>query len=158
MPERYSNYLKAILFPENFCEMSVGIMRNQCFTVQCFNYESKRRRGEDGRTAYHAEDATMLDFTIRINSPENGKLFLSHMKELEPHDYSFLFNATFKATDRIDNYEDAMVASGYIIDIEEVFNSTRNEGQTEQMLMHVKLLLNNITFVGKQKNLVLSIK
>ena len=158
MPERYSNYLKVILFPENICEMSVGILRNQCFTVQRFNYESKRRRGEEGRTAYHAEDVTVLEFTIRINSPENGKLFLSHMKELEPHDYSFLFNATFKSTDRIDNYEDALVATGYIIDIEEVFNSAKSEGQTEQMLMHVKLLLNNITFVGKQKNLMLSIK
>ena len=158
MVERYSNYLKVILFPENICEMSTGILRNQCFTVQHFSYESKRRRNEDGRTAYHAEDATVLDFTIRINAPESDKLFLTHIKESAPHDYSFLFNATFKSTDRIESYEDAMVASGYIIDIEEEFNSVKIGEQTEQMLMHVKLLLSNITFVGKQKNLVLSIK
>lgn len=158
MPERYSNYLKAILFPENICEMSAGILRNQCFTVQHFNYESRRSRSEGGRTTYHAEEASVLDFTIRILTPESDKLLLSHMKEQQPHDYSFLFNATFKSTDRIESYEDALVTSGYIIDIEEVFKSVNDGNQTDQMLMHVKLLLNGITFVGKQHNLELSIK
>ena len=89
--------------------------------------------------------------------PETGKELFSQIQKQESFAYSFLFNATFNAINSLESYEDAMVARGNIIDIEEVFYTERNNGQQEQMLMHVKLLLNSITFVGKQHNLELSI-
>ena len=157
MADNYSNYLKVILFTGDICETYAGITRDHCFTVQHFDYESKRFRSKENDANFHAEEPTILDFTIRINTPETGKELFSQIQKQESFAYSFLFNATFNAINSLESYEDAMVARGNIIDIEEVFYTERNNGQQEQMLMHVKLLLNSITFVGKQHNLELSI-
>ena len=155
MAEIYSNHLKVVFTPEDICEMRDAILREKCFTVQHFNYESKRRHGAS--STYHTEDSTILNFTVRINTPDDGKQLFAHMLDQESHAYSFLFNATFKPLGRIDNYEDAMMATGCIVDIVEEFNSTPNADMQEQMLMHVKLLLTSITFVGKENNLVLAV-
>lgn len=157
MADNYSNYLKVILFAGDICETNAGITRDHCFTVQHFDYESKRYRSKENDANYHAEEPTILDFSIRINTPETGKELFSQIQKQESFAYSFLFNTTFNAMNSLESYEDAMVARGYIIDIEEVFSTEKGKGQQEQMLMHVKLLLNNITFIGKQQNLVLSI-
>lgn len=157
MADDYSNYLKVILFAGDICETSAGITRDHCFTVQHFDYESKRYRSKENDANYHAEEPTILDFSIRINTPETGKELFSQIQKQESFAYSFLFNATFNAMNSLESYEDAMVARGYIIDIEEVFSTEKGKGQQGQMLMHVKLLLNSITFVGKQHNLELSI-
>ena len=157
MAENYSNYLKVVLFPGDICETDAGILRSDCYTVQHFNYENKRTRNEEKGITYRAEDPTWLECTIRLNTPEAGKQFFEQMQENESFAYSFLFNATFSATNSIEKYEDAMVAIGYIVDIEEVYNTAKETDQPEQMLMHIKMLLNTITFIGKQNNLVLSI-
>lgn len=157
MADNYSNYLKVILFPGDICETNAGVSRSNCFTVQHFSYKSKRYRGNKSRVNYHAEEPTVLEFTIRINTPNTGKDMFSQIKDQDSFAYSFLFNSTFGATNMLTSYDDAMVACGHIIDIEEVFSTSKNGNPQEQMLMHVKLLLNTITFIGKQHNLVLSI-
>ena len=157
MADTYSNYLKVILYPGDITEINAGISRNSCFTVQHFNYESKRFRSEDNNTNFYAEEPTVLEFTIRINTPETGKELYNQIQKHESFGYSFLFNATFSVTNTVESYEDAMVARGHIIDIEEVFASDTHNKQQEQMLMNVKLLLNTITFIGKQRNQELTI-
>ena len=157
MADNYSNYLKVILFPGDICETSGGISRNSCFTVLHFDYESQRFRSEKNEVNYHSEEPTVLTFTIRINTPETGKELFAQMQKLESFAYSFLFNTTFNAMNSVESYDDAMVAHGHIIDIDEVFAIGTYGGQHEQMQMHVKLLLNTITFVGKQRNLELTI-
>lgn len=156
MADNYSNYLKVILFPGDISETDAGISRDNCFTVQHFDYESKRYRSKDNNLNYHAEGPTVLNFTIRINTPETGKELFSQIQEQDSYAYSFLFNTTFSALNTVESYEDAMIARGHIIDIEEVFCTDNSNGQQEQMLMHVKLLLNTITFIGKQDNIVLT--
>ena len=153
MADTFSNYLKVVFVPEDLCEMSEAILRSNCMTVQHFNYESKREHDAETGTTYHREDSTVLDFTVRINTPDCGKQILAHMQDYEQHAYSFLFNATFKTTGRLDDYDDALMAVGSIIDVEEKFDTIQKTGQQEQMLMHVKLLLNSITFIGKENNL-----
>ena len=156
MAELFSNYLKVILYPEDIFEMHGVIRRDECFTVQHFNYESKRRRIGNTFTR-DTEDATILDLCVRINTPVSGKLFLEQMKDVEKHAFSFLFNATFNAMNAVETYEDAMVVCGYIVDVDEEFATVGQTGQAEQMLMNVKLLINTVTFIGKQNNMVLSI-
>lgn len=157
MADNYSNYLKVILFPGDICETNAGVSRSSCFTVQHFNYESKRYRSKKSKDNYHAEEPTVLEFTIRINTPNTCKELFSQMRYQDSFAYSFLFNSTFNATNMLTSYDDAMVARGHIIDIEETFSTSKNGNPQEQMLMHVKLLLNTITFIGKQHDLVLSI-
>ena len=147
----FSNHLKVVFVDEDLCEMSEAILRSNCLTVQHFSYESKRNHDNRSGSTLHNEDSTILDFTIRIDTPDRGKRLLEQMQEQEDFAYSFLFNATFKQNGRLDDYDDGMVAQGSIIDIEEVFSSDNQE----QMLMHIKLLLLSITFIGKEQNLVM---
>lgn len=153
MADNYSNHLKVVLVMEDICEMSDAILRSNCFTVQHFHYESRRSRNDESGVIRYAEDSTVLDITIRINNPDGGKQLFAHMQDQELHTYSFLFNATFKPTGRIDRYEDAMMTFGYVVDIEEDFSSNQPSGRQEQMLMHVKLLLSSIVFMGRDRNL-----
>ena len=153
----YSNYLKVVFTPEDLGEMSDAILRSNCHTVQHFHYESKRLRDPDSGIDIHAEDSTLMDITIRINNPNCGKQLLQHMQDVELHAYTFLFNATFKPTGRLDDYDDALMATGYIINIEETFDTPQQAEQQEQMLMHIRLLLNTITFVGMDNNLVFNV-
>lgn len=157
MAVTFSNYLKVVFVPEDICEMRDAILRENCFTVQHFNYESKRCHDAGSSSTYHSEASTKLDFTVRINTPVCGKQLLAHMQDPEQHAYSFIFNATFKPTGRLLDYDDAMMATGYIIDIEEDFTTIQKKEQPEQMLMHIHLLLNAITFVGKEHNITLTV-
>ena len=93
--------------------------------------------------------STILDFTIRLMSPEDGKPFYQQMQQNEPEFFTFLFNATLFNRQYVTGYEDAMVVNGYVIDVEDDFtNAPTSEGSTEQMLIHVKLLVANITYIG----------
>lgn len=157
MADTYSNQLKVVFVSEDISEMPDAILRENCFTVQHFSYESKHRRHAETGNTSHAEDASLLDISIRINTPDCGKELLAHMQDQERHPYSFLFNATFKPSGRIEDFDDGMTAVGYIVDIQEDFGSSIQMDQQEQMLMHIKLLINSITFIGKEGNTTLNI-
>lgn len=151
MADTYSNYLKVVFVAEDLLEMSDAILHSNCFTVQHFHYESRRNHNIRTGITLHSEESPVLDCTIRINAPDCGRQLLEHIQDPMQNTYTFLFNATFKPTGRLEDYEDAMVASGCIVDIMEEFTS----GKEEQMLMHIKLLLNSITFIGKESNLLM---
>lgn len=151
MAGSYSNQLKVVFALEDLCEMSAAILRANCFTVQHFHYRSQRSRDDRTGVTLSDEQPSLLDFTIRIDTPDCGKRLLEQMHEHEVYAYTFLFNATFKETGRLWDYEDALVAQGCIVDIQEVFTG----GDEEQMLMQVQILLRAITFVGKEHNIVL---
>ena len=157
MPQSYSNYLKVIFVPEDLCEMSEAILRSDCLTVQHFSYKSQRNHNTRTGLTLHDEDSTILDFTIRIDTPDCGKKLLEQIQSNEQFSYSFLFNATFKSSGRLLDYEDALVAYGSIIDIEEEFYTPTQPQNQELMLMHVKLLLLSVTFIGKNQNLIMKL-
>ena len=136
-----SNHLKAMLYPEDIRsidERKFRIPCDRCFTVLHFSYECKRERNKSGYP-FGNTTTTILDFTIRLMSPEDGKPFYHQMQQNEPE-----FNRQY-----VTGYEDAMVVNGYVIDVEDDFtNEPTSEGSTEQMLIHVKLLVANITYIG----------
>ena len=130
-----SNHLKAMLYPEDIRSLDERRFRipcDRCFTVLHFSYECKRERNKSG-----------------LMSPEDGKPFYHQMQQNEPEYFTFLFNATLFNRQAVTGYEDAMVVNGYVIDVEDDFtNAPTSEGSTEQMLIHVKLLVANIAYIG----------
>ena len=62
--------------------------------------------------------------------------------------YSFIFNATFDEHQRLTLYDDAIAIKGFVVDVAEAFQSKTEE----QMLLTVEVLLNRITYVGKDSN------
>ncbi len=149
-----SNNIKAILIPEDFSEMA-RVSQDKCLTLQHFDYKCQRCRNEEG-VPYGSTVSVILNCTIRTVEGLQG--YYDCMKKNTPQAFSFIFNATFDNNRYLWDFEDAMIATGYVVDIEEDFNSATNEaGETEQILCDVKILLSNIKYIGKSSNKTLSI-
>lgn len=157
MAKVFSNELKAILVMEDVSSPEAAVWQDKSFTVQQFSYDCRRDRNQQGEP-YGATLPSFLDFTIRVSSGDSAREFFERMYEREPFPYSFLFNARFDAQRKMSEYEDAMVASGYIIDVLESYdNEPQPDGSSEQMLISARLLLCHLAYLGKENVLKLII-
>ena len=148
----YSNELKAVVVMENFLDNPMNILKENCMTVQHFNYECAHKRNDSGEI-YGAVNPVILDFVIRANSPRQARAFYKEIVSNEHTNFSFLFNVTYNENQRLDNYEDGMVVNGYIVHIEEEYSSRSNQaGSSTQIELHVKLLARSVTYLGADNN------
>ena len=85
-----------------------------------------------------------------------GKLYYEQMHQNQPATFTFIFNATFGAYERLADYEDAMIVKGFVVDVEDDYTSADGE-DAEQMLVHVRLLINSIIYNGRDRNRTLEI-
>lgn len=156
MQERISNHVKALLVAEDFSEVA-RVSQSNCLTVQHFDYRCSRSRNESGMP-YGPTVSVIIQFSFKSLSNNKGKIFYDRLKSQSPFPYTFVFNATFDSVQQLSRYDDAMIVSGYIVDIEESFDKAAAPGETvEQMLTNVKMLLCSITYVGKDSNKTLSL-
>ena len=157
MPRLLSNQLKALLVTEDITEQGINVLQDNGFTVQHFRYECRRNRNAAGHP-YGPTLPAYLDFTVRVSSGEAGKVFFERLRANETFPYSFLFNANFNGMRRLSECQDAMVATGYIIDLEESYDKDPgDDGSAEQMLIHARLLLSNLAYLGRENVLKLTI-
>lgn len=157
MPGLISNQLKAMLVVEDITEQGIQVRQGNCFTVQHFSYECRRRRNDAG-TPYGPTLPAYLDFTVKVAYGDSGKVFFDRMQRTETFPYSFLFNASFNGMRRLSECEDAMVATGYIVDLEEFYESApTSDGSAEQMLIRARLLISNLAYLGRERTLDLTI-
>jgi hypothetical protein len=146
----YSDYLKAVLYPENFLEVGGKLEKRLCQTIQHFSYKCQRNRNDAG-IPYGNTTPTELQFTVRLESPDDSKVFYQQMQSNELFDHTFIFNATFDENDRLKSYGDAMVVRGYVVDVKEDYDATvTKDGSVQQILIQATLLLSSITYVGKE--------
>lgn len=155
MPQKLSNHLKAVIYPENLLENDVRILREHCAMITQFSYQCSRSRNDAGYP-YGKTLPSTIDFTVRLGVPEDGKLYYEQMHQNQPATFTFIFNATFGAYDRLADYEDAMIVKGFVVDVEDDYTSADGE-DAEQMLVHVCLLINSIIYNGRDRNRTLEI-
>lgn len=147
-----SNELKAVAVMADLSELGMSVTRNQCMTVDSFTYRCARKRDSDGRT-YGASEPATLSFCVRINAAEQAKPLYKQLTTKEHGFLSFIFNATFSDTKRLSGYDDAMAVEGYIVDIQECFNSAALSGENEQILLRAHMLVRSIIYIyGGQGN------
>jgi hypothetical protein len=152
MATLYSNELKAVVVTENFLENPLNVMKENCMTVQHFNYECEHKRNEAGEI-YGAINPVMLEFTVRVNSPRQARAFYKELVSNEHSNYSFLFNVTYNENQRLNTYEDGMVVNGYIVHIEENYTTAaQQDGSNTQIELSVKLLSRSVTYLGADNN------
>lgn len=148
----YSNELKALMVAEDFLENPLNVMKEQCLTVQHFDYLCEHKRNASGEV-YGSTEPVILKFTVRVNSPMHTKVFYNNIFSNSHNNYSFLFNATFNANQRLADYEDGMVVNGYVVSTEESFSSGKNPtGEEGQILFDVTLLVRNVTYLGRENH------
>lgn len=149
-----SNHIKALLVTEDISEVA-RVAQDKCLTLQHFDYKCQRSRDDEGKP-YGSTISVTLNCTMR--STDGMRVFYDRIKSIATHNFTFVFNATFDDQRFLADYEDAMIVSGYVTDIEEDFDSSTDGLETgEQMLIHVKILLSRITYVGRISNKILPI-
>ena len=152
MATLYSNELKAVVVMDNFLDNPMNVLKENCMTVQHFNYDCEHKRNEAGEI-YGAINPVMLEFTVRVNSPRQAKAFYKEIVSNEHSNYSFLFNVTYNENQRLSTYEDGMVVNGYIVHIEENYTTAaQQDGSNTQIELSVKLLSRSVTYLGADNN------
>lgn len=159
MARLYSNELKALVAPENILEMK-SVLQERFTTVENLHYSCTRKRNNRGET-YGPTEPIELEFGIRLNNPADAKPYYERLVSNENFVFSFVFNAVFAENTNLKDYEDGMICDGYIVGIEEHYSNTRETAlfndpyatpQDEQMMLTVKVLLVNTTYIGREKN------
>lgn len=151
MATLYSNELKAFVVAEDFLDNPMNVLKENCLTVQHFDYQCEHKRNASGEV-YGPTEPVILKFTVRVNSPKHAKVFYSNLLSNSYFNYSFLFNATFNANQRLGDYEDGMVVNGYVVSVEENYSTGKNQtGEDEQILLDVTILARSVTYMGREE-------
>ena len=138
MAKLYSNELRAVVYPSNFQESAAGVLKENCLTVQHFDYQCEHKRN--------------VKFTIRVNSPHHAKVFYQRLMLSGHYEYSLLFNVTYDANQRLSDYEDGMIVDGYVVGVEERYTSqTGNAGSDKQMLLDIEMLVRSTMYLGREE-------
>ena len=151
MATLYSNELKAFVVAEDFLENPMSVLKENCLTVQHFDYQCEHKRNASGEV-YGPTEPVILKFTVRVNSPRHAKVFYNNLLSNSYFNYSFLFNATFNANQRLGDYEDGLVVNGYVVSVEENYSTGKNQtGEDEQILLDVTILARSVTYMGREE-------
>ena len=145
-----SNELKAVAVITDMTEQGVSVTRDQCMTVDHFDYRCVRKRDSVGRT-YGATNPVELSFSVRINTAEQAQTLYQYIASDEPGVLSFLFNATFSDTKRLSGYDEAMAVEGFVVDIKEDFQSAVTEQIEEQVILRARMHVRSIIYLRQDE-------
>ena len=155
-----SNFLKAILYPDNLLEYGqIGdnqwnAEKEKCPVIQHFSYKVQRNRNDAG-IPYGGTTPTELKFTIRLGQPDDSKLYYDRLMSNELFEYTFIFNATFddnkrcQEADAESNGQSKTLREKVKDNLSKVIERVK-DSVSDQILLEVTLLLSSITYVGKE--------
>lgn len=146
-----SKELKAVAVMADVSEQWATVIRDQCMSVDDFRYRLARKRDRKGRT-YGASEPVMLSFSVRLNSADQAEPFYQHLTDDEYGTLSFIFNATFSDTKRLEGFDEAMAVEGYIVDVQEHFHSAALSGGEEQIILRARMLVRSIIYLAENDN------
>lgn len=142
--------LKALLLLQDVLTSGGKVSLKSALTVQHFTYKCQRHRAPGGNP-YGPTLQSFLDFSVKVATKNTAKALLERINSPETFPYSFLFDTKFASDGKLSDYQGVLVANGYLVDLEESFESTNHkEGETpaenEQMLISARILLSNIVY------------
>ena len=148
MADYFSNQLKAVLFLEDITE-GVPMRQAEGYTIQHFDYNYYRTRDHEGNP-YGGSNASLMDITIKTISADGYKELYRRLHSRELYSCTIVFNATYDGFRILESYADAMVVNGYIVEIEEVFDTMTKKRQG--MMLSMKILLHSLDYLGTRVN------
>ena len=146
MADVLSNQLKAVFSMGNFTDQVV-LYKQTCATICQFDYACKRSRNVSGMQI-GVTHTTIMRINLKSATADRYKELYKALKNTQSSCFSILFNAVFDDQNKLEDYYGGMVVEGYVVDITENFDvsSTNPNG----MNLTVSILVNTITYVGKQ--------
>ena len=148
----YSNELKAVVIADEFQGTMQNVLKEKCLTVQHFDYHCEYNRNQNGEH-FGSQQPAILNFTIRVNSMLQANTYYKNLVDNNNFEYTFLFNPHFGSNQRLINYEDGLVVNGYVVSIEEDFNSAKNsQNIDEQVILNIQILVRSVLYLGRDEN------
>jgi hypothetical protein len=144
MAEFFSNQLKAVLFLGDITEQ-MNLRQEDGYTIQNFDYQSFRSRDKLGQP-YGPSNASLAYITLRSISGEGYKNLYNILKQRECYSLSLLYNVKYSEDRLVESYETATVLNGYIVEIEEIFDT--NPMVSQSMILNMKILLHDVDYLG----------
>lgn len=146
MPEYLSRQLKAVMFLEDITE-GIPARQENGFTIQHFDYSCFRSRDKAG-APYGPSNASLMQITLRTISSDGYKELYLRLNSMEQYAFSLIFNASYNDSRILQEYEDAMIANGYVVEIEELFDTS--DIQHNGMTLNMKILLHSLDYIGSK--------
>ena len=152
MATLYSNELKAVVIADEFQGIMQNVLKEKCLTVQQFDYHCEYNRNHNGEH-FGSQKPGILNFSIRVNTMLQAKPFYRSLVGTGDFEFTFLFNPHFGPNQRLTSYEDGMVIDGYVVSVEENFNSAKNlYDRDEQVTINVEILIRSVIYLGRDEN------
>lgn len=146
MADYLSNRLKAVLFSEDITEGS-PMRREAGYTIKHFDYNCFRTRDNAGKP-YGSSNASLMQIVVKTVSADGYKEFYNRLNSMERYRFTIVFDATYDQHKILRDYADAMVAEGYIVEIEETFDTIGNKKDGMQLSMSI--LLHSVDYLGER--------
>lgn len=157
MPTTLSNEIKVSLYAGNLGDVSGLLRKEDCTTVVQYGYDGIRNRDSKG-FPIGISKPLYLDLTLRNFSHKISKHFLQEIHKNTPYDYTLLYNAKYDDNKILQGYDGSLLARGYVVDIEELYDNQESEkSETNQKLMKLRLLLTRLEFKGMHNHSILTI-
>lgn len=142
-----SNNTKAVITLQD-CEAATVISKKDCLIIQHYNYRCSHPRDDHGKP-YGSTNCALMDVTINIDNFHTVRTFYERLRKHEAYTYSLFFNVVYDDNKYIDSYDQALKVEGYVVDVEENFDTDiQDTTRREQMFFKVRLLLSKIKFIS----------
>ena len=122
-------------------------------TLETFSYDFTKLINQ-GNKVFGAHEPTILEFSIRIHTSIQARTLYNSAYQNESMRFSFLFDPEYRETgasrvNKISNYKYGLVVDGYIVHLEEEYNSDKDSsGLDRQTIIHIRLLLRSVTHIS----------
>ena len=150
MGEVISNQLKAVLCTDDVTSSVAPFSRDDCYTIQHFEYKCERSRDEHG-TPFGSTLSVVLKTSVKVTSADAGKILLERLGQDSRYPFTILFSASFDSSRRLKDYDAGMVVYGYVVDVTETHVAS-SQGQAQQMQIAFDILVSSITYLGTESN------
>lgn len=147
----YSNFLKVMFFPGNILDKERKFNQSECLTVQTFDYSFERTCNSNG-IPFGATINPIVECTLKFMSEIKVKGIIGNTLSRDVEEYTFLFNASFDKDRNVDNFENAIVVRGYVVDVEQTFSARESRNENQPMEIKVRILATDMTYAGSQSN------
>lgn len=146
-----SNHQKVVFINGNILDENVKFSQNDCQTVRKFDYNFERTCNSKG-VPFGMTTNPIVEFSLRFMDELAVKPFFSLLNSMEIAEFSFLFGASFDGEQKIDGYDNAIVARGYVVEVvQDYFYNEFSDGELQRRL-NIKFLAAEMTYVGTQSN------
>ena len=146
-----STYLYAADLPNQLKSISI----DKCFNIISYSFQCSRSLNDLG-LPYGPTLPSILEFTLKAGKAEKLKPFYEQLSSPKTSTYNFLFDPTFRVIGydsssnqlKLKTISDGMTVRGNLIDLVDVYSTNVND-EANQMMVTVKVLINEIVFFGE---------